>query len=147
MPCGQIRLEQHSPVPVLGKGRGAVVDSLALAKQWRGCVWSWPDVVSVSELVSARPHQGAASTWAFARAAGALDGVLAGLGVVRQHRVPASVWKPAFGLPGGRKGKQEAVALAQRLTGVAGLTEHVAEAALIAWWWAKMGDGGKHAGT
>lgn len=137
LPYGTIRLEQHAPVPVIGKGRGAVVDTLGLAKQWRGCVWSWPDVVTVMERVSAMPGQGLASTWAFAHAVGALEGVLAGLGVTQARRVPAAAWKASFGLPGGRKGKAESVALVHRLAGVT-VSEHEAEAVLMAWWWLKQ---------
>jgi Holliday junction resolvasome RuvABC endonuclease subunit len=126
-----IRLVQHGAVPVAGAARR--IDAQAFAQTLRGMVWSWPDTVGVVEAVNARPGQGLSSTWAFAHAAGALEGVLAGLGVREVRRITPGAWKAAYGLSGGKAGKAASIELAQRLSGAVGLSEHEAEAMLMAW--------------
>lgn len=132
LPDGRPRLEQYGTLPVMPGGRE--VDVIALARLWRGTVWAWEQVVAVVEGVGARPRQGVASTWAFGRATGAVEGVLAGLGVMEYRRPGAAAWKASYGLG---KAKAQSSALAERLMGAVGLTEHEAEAALLAWWLAQ----------
>lgn len=135
---GTIRLEQHGALPVVDPARGRVVDIVALGRMWRGSVWSWPGVTAVVEGVGARPQQGVSSTWAFGRATGAVEGVLAGLGVVLYRRPAPGAWKASYGLKGGAGGKAASIALARRLTGLEGdLSDHEAEAILLAWWGAQ----------
>lgn len=109
------------------------LDLEALARTWRHVLpGALGTVVAAIEAVDASPMQGRSSGFAFGRAAGALEGLLMGLGLSPVHRVLPSVWKARMGLPGGRKGKPASVALAHRLTGET-MIEHEAEAALIAW--------------
>jgi hypothetical protein len=92
-------------------------------------------VLGAIEAVGGSPQMGVASAFAFGRAAGVLEGVLAGLGLAEVARPAPAVWKARMGLAGGRKGKGESIALAARLTrtGAEGLDEHVAEAVLVGW--------------
>ena len=103
-------------------------------------------VTAVVEAVDAAPGQGVSSTGAFLRAAGVLEGVLAGLGVRRLERIAPAAWKASMGLRGGKAGKAESVALAQRLVGPVGVTEHEAEAILVAWCGVQRGLCWKHKG-
>jgi crossover junction endodeoxyribonuclease RuvC len=59
------------------------------------------------ELVGARPGEGAASAFAFGRARGVVEGLLASLAVASTQIAPAS-WKRAVGVPPGRDGAKDA---------------------------------------
>jgi Holliday junction resolvasome RuvABC endonuclease subunit len=126
-----IRLEATGALPLSPCNRR--IDAQAFARTLRGMVWSWPDTVGVVEAVNARPGQGLSSTWAFAHAAGTLEGVLAGLGVVEVRRIAPGAWKASYGLSGGKAGKAGSIELAKRLWRYADLGEHEAEAMLMAW--------------
>lgn len=126
---GWCLLRQGRPgqaIEVAGRGRlGGCGDG------WRGLAVPWEAMTAAIEDVGPRPGEGVRSVWSFARGLGQAEGALAALGVRRVERVPASQWKPAMGLPGGKAGKAQAVALARRLGLPAGCSEHEAEAYLI----------------
>jgi hypothetical protein len=115
------------------------LDLAKLVRSWRGLmsgVWARPEMILAGiEAVDGSPQMGRSSAFAFGRAAGALEGLLVGLGVSEVVRVAPAVWKPRTGLRGGKAGKAASIALAEKLTGTKGLMgEHEAEAALIVWY-------------
>lgn len=57
----------------------------------------------VVEQVGAMPKQGVSATFTFGRAAGVIEGVLAGLGLA-YTLVPPAVWTRAVGVRGGKDG-------------------------------------------
>jgi crossover junction endodeoxyribonuclease RuvC len=86
--------------------------------------------------VSARPGEGAVGGFAFGRARGVIEGVLAAAGIRCQFLTPAC-WKRAVGLPRGRDKDASRAAAIQRWPAKAELFSHkkddgIAEAALIA---------------
>ena len=61
------------------------------------------------ELVGAMPGQGVSSMFAFGRAAGVLEGVMAGVGVP-VNKVPPQTWQRAMRVRGGKDGSRERAA-------------------------------------
>lgn len=99
-----------------------------------------PDIVIVEEVHS-MPQQGVASTFAFGRGVGRIEGVVAASGFSFEYVLP-QVWKRYYKLPGGPKNKDKARARAiQLFPDVGGLSRakdgNRAEALLIAKWFAE----------
>jgi hypothetical protein len=92
------------------------VDAAALAQFVRDHVG--PEL-AVVERVGAMPKQGVASTFRFGKAAGIIEGVLAGAGIPI-HYVAPQTWKKHFRLSGTDKEKSRALAI-QRHPTVQGL--------------------------
>jgi crossover junction endodeoxyribonuclease RuvC len=94
-----------------------------------------PDEAFV-ERVSAMPGQGVSSMFAFGRAMGVVEGVLAGLGV-RYTDVPPATWIKAMGVRGGKDGaRNRAIELYPRQANLFSRVKDDgrADATLIATW-------------
>lgn len=93
-------------MPTVGRGKAGrqTVNAGELAaylRSWRGqCPGA--DVSAVVEDVASRPGQGVVSMFRFGASCGAVDGVLAALGIP-VHRVSPVAWKRACGLLGSDK--------------------------------------------
>ncbi len=129
-------------MPVSGKD----VDEAALALAVSRLVGIGPAHAFI-EAVHAMPKQGVSSTFAFGQAYGALRGVLAGAGISRTLITPA-VWKRAVKV-GAHKDAARARA-SELFPAQAGLWSRVkdhnrAEAALIAWYGARVEQAAIHA--
>jgi crossover junction endodeoxyribonuclease RuvC len=123
------RLVEVLDMPIVRFGRAAIVDGAALL--------DWLDgraiAAIVVEAVASRPGQGVASSFAFGRAVGGVEAVLAAVGPPLTHVTPA-VWKRRAGLA---QAKADSLALARLRLGAREefrLKKHEgrAEAALIA---------------
>lgn len=84
-------------VETVGGRRRTRLDAPGLAALIRGL---GPVEHAVVERVASRPGQGVASTFSFGRALGAVEGVLAALGIDVTFALPAA-WKRSSGLPTG----------------------------------------------
>lgn len=98
---GQLTITDMPTVTVQRKGRDKrEIDPAALAAIIRGVT---APAVTWIERVGAIPGQGVSSMFAFGRAVGVVEGVLAASGVPVSYVAPA-VWKRALHVPSGKDG-------------------------------------------
>jgi len=116
-----------------GKPPGAVI--APLSERWFLLATRNVGLVIV-EAQHASPQQGVRSAFALGRAYGAVRGVLATLPGLRVEYVQPAVWRGAYGLGGGRLGKDAGVAMARDVLQQPDrpMTHDEADAVLLAWW-------------
>ncbi|WKV16986.1 hypothetical protein [Microcystis phage MJing1] len=130
-PTGRAVLVDYGRTALFRGAKDNRLDPVVAAGAFRRALRGYAPPLVIEEVGGA-PGQGVASTATLMHAAGLLEGVLVGLGVREVVRVAPAAWKAGMGLRGGKAGKGQSVALAEKLTGVR-LGEHEAEAALLAW--------------
>lgn len=100
------RYRDVADMPTVGRGKAGrqtlnCAELASYLRSWRG-QYAGADVCAVVEEVASRPGQGVTSMFRFGHSCGAIEGVLATLGIP-VCRVTPQTWKRAYGLLGADK--------------------------------------------